>query len=120
MRDLIIEQNNLGLKGSDWNGYDEVTYNFALWMNRQRFIDRFYVAVFEARRNNLTSYSLFTELFELDQDYKIIWQIDWCEGENDIINIRFYSFMDIMKMALEYEYEYISSHEWFNKKNKKW
>lgn len=116
MRDLIIEQNNLGLKGSDWNGYDEVTYNFALWMNKQRFIDRFYVAIFEARRNNLTSYTLFTELFELDQDYKIIWQIDWCEGENDIINIRFYSFDELMKMALKFEDEHLTKSEWYNYK----
>ena len=116
MRDLIIKQNNLGLKGSDWDGYDEVAFNFALWMDDQEYLDRFYVAVFEARINNHTPYEFFTELFELDQDYKIVWQIDWCEGENDIINLRFYSFEDIMKMTLEYEYKYISSHEWFNKK----
>ena len=98
------------------DGYNIVENYFNEWLETQTFIDRFYVAVFEARRDNLTSYEFFAELFELDQDYKIVWQIDWCEGENDIINIRFYTFRDIMKMALEYEYEYISSHEWFNKK----
>lgn len=116
MRDLIIEQNNLGLKGSDWDGYDEVAFHFAEWIDRQNYLDRFYVAVFEARRNNLTSYHFFTELFELDQDYKIIWQIDWCEGENDVINIRFYSFESLMHMALRYENDYIPSAGWFNKK----
>lgn len=119
MKDLIIKQNKLDEINPFTpfiNGYDLVSKYFAEFMNGKTFIDRFYVAIFEARRNNMMPYESFHELFELDQDYRIIWQIDWCEGENDIINLRFYSFKDIIDMALDYEFEYIPSCTWFNRK----
>lgn len=116
MRDLIIKQNKLDETNPFINGYDIVGKCFAEFMNNKTFIDRFYVAIFEARRNNDMEYEKFYELFELDYDYHIIWQIDWCEGENDIINLRFYSFRDIIDMALNYEYEYIPCTIWFNRK----
>lgn len=116
MKDLIIKQNKLDKITPFINGYDIVGKYFAEFMNGKTYIDRFYVAIFEARRNNMVAYNPFTELFELDQDYHIIWQIDWCEGENDIINLRFYSFREIVNMALDYEFEYIPSTRWFNRK----
>lgn len=98
------------------DGYEIVSNYFKEWIEPQTYIDRFYVAIFEARRNNLTGYTFFTELFELDQDWEIVWQIDWCEGESDIVNIRFYSFKDLVYMALNYEDDYIPKSGWYNRK----
>lgn len=98
LRDTIIEQNNLGLKGSEWDLYDRVIFNFALWIDTQKLLDRFYVVTFEMRYELDTNYEQCCELFELDEDYHVIFQIDWCEGQTILKNIKFYSLDDIHKI----------------------
>lgn len=89
------------------DGYEIVTKYFEEWIKPQTFLDRFYVAVFSAKRSKISfeQYEDFCELFEYDFDGKgnILWSIDWCEGEDDIINIRFYSLNDIKGLIANHE-----------------
>lgn len=103
------------------DGYDIVENAFIEWIESQSFIDRFYVAIFLGKHTNSISepYHRFCELFEYDFDNKwgILWQIDWCEGENNITNIRFYSLNDIEDIIISAESHDlpITNRKWFNK-----
>lgn len=101
------------------DGYEIVEKYFREWIKSQSFLDRFYVAVFLAKRATISfeQYEKFFELFEYDFDGKgeILWQIDWCEGENDIVNLRFYSLYDIEKIVFQAENSTINTDKtWFN------
>lgn len=102
------------------DGYDIVANYFKEWIENQSFIDRFYVAVFLGKHSTATikPYHKFFELFEYDFDGEggILWQIDWCEGENDIVNLRFYSLSDIEDIIIDAEnHELINTcRKWFN------
>lgn len=103
------------------DGYEIVENYFKEWIESQSFIDRFYVAVFLGKHSTLIKepYEKFFELFEYDFDDKggILWQIDWCEGENDITNLRFYSLSDIEYIIYDAESHALNNtgRKWFNK-----
>lgn len=102
------------------DGYDIVVNYFNEWIKEQSFIDRFYVACFRAKRTNYMTepFQNFCELFEYDWDENsIIWQIDWCEGENNITDLRFYSLSEIENIIIDAENNELSSTrktKWFN------
>lgn len=103
------------------DGYDIVANYFKEWIKKQSFIDRFYVACFRAKRTNYMTepFQNFCELFEydFDGDGDILWQIDWCEGENNISDLRFYSLHDIQNIIIDAEKHELSSTrktKWFN------
>lgn len=103
------------------DGYEIVENCFKEWIETQTFIDRFYVAIFLAKRSRISfeQYECLCELFEYDFDGKggILWQIDWCEGEDDITDLRFYSLNDIKNIIIEAENHnlFINNRKWFNK-----
>lgn len=101
------------------NGYDIVANYFKEWIENQSFRDRFYVAVFLGKHSTsiVKPYHTFFELFEYDFDVdRIIWQIDWCEGENVITNLRFYSFSDIENIIYDAEDHELDNtgRKWYN------
>ena len=103
------------------DGYDIVANYFKEWIESQSFIDRFYVACFRAKRTNYMTepFQNYCELFEYDFDGKgdILWQFDWCEGEDDITDLRFYSFYDIRNIIIDAENLELNNtnRKWFNK-----
>lgn len=103
------------------DGYEIVENCFKEWIETQTFIDRFYVAVFLGKHSTSITepYHQFFELFEYDFDGEgsILWQIDWCEGEDDITDLRFYSLNDIKNIIIEAENHnlFINNRKWFNK-----
>ena len=62
---------------------------------------------------------LLESIIEYDFDGKdnILWQIDWCEGEDDITDLRFYSLNEIKNIIIEAEDHnlFINNRKWFNK-----
>lgn len=106
---------------SNVDGYEIVGNCFKEWIETQSFIDIFYVAVFLAKRarSSFEHYEIFFELFEYDFDGKggILWQIDWCEGEDDITDLRFYSLNDIKNIIIDAESHKLNNtgRKWFNK-----
>lgn len=103
------------------DGYEIVENCFKEWIETQTFIDRFYVAVFLGKHSTLIKepYHKFFELFEYDFDGEdgILWQIDWCEGETDITNLRFYSLDDLEHIIYDAENHELNNtcRKWFNK-----
>ena len=103
------------------DGYDIVANYFKEWIETQTFIDRFYVAIFLAKRSRapFEQYECFCELFEYDFDGEgtMLWQIDWCEGEDDITDLRFYSLNDIKNIIIDAEKHHLKTTrntKWFN------
>lgn len=102
------------------NGYDIVANYFKEWISTQSFLDRFYIAIFLGKKSSIITepYHQFFELFEYDFDGEgsILWQIDWCEGENNITNLRFYSLSDIEQIIIDAEQHELNNtwRKWFN------
>lgn len=101
------------------DGYDIVENYFKEWIESQSFIGRYYVAIFLAKRSNISfeQYECLCEPFEYDYDGFIIWEYDWCEGEDDITDLRFYSLNDIKKIIIDAEKHHLETTlntKWFN------
>lgn len=102
------------------NGYEIVENYFKDWIETQSFIGRFYIAIFLAKKSGISflQYECLCELFEYDFDGKggILWQIDWCEDEDDITDLRFYSLNDIKNIIIDAEKHELNNtcRKWFN------
>lgn len=97
------------------DGYDIITKYFEEWLKTQEYRDMYYVAFFDARKNSHENYYHYNELFELTFDGDIIFDMDWCEGETDIINLRFYSLDEILAIIEDIEVRgFNTSRKWFN------
>lgn len=100
------------------DGYDIVANYFKEWVETQDFIDYRYVAIFEAKRKNEKEYSHFQELIEYEYFNEIIFDMDWCEGEDDIINLRFYSLDELCTIVEDAENHALNNtaRKWYNRK----
>ena len=100
------------------DGYDIVASYFKEWVETQNFIDYRYVAIFEAKRKNEKEYSHFQELIEYEYFNEIIFDMDWCEGEDDIINLRFYSLDELCTIVEDAENHDLNNtaRKWYNRK----